>query len=47
MKLAELAPEAAPVGSPFDFRIGSAHKLEETDVRSAIESGEWGCVFFF
>src|SRR3954469_6225092 len=42
MKLAELAPEAAPVGSPFDFRIGSAHKLEETDVRSAIESGEWG-----
>lgn len=42
MKLAELAPEAPPVGSPFDFRIGAAQKLEETDIRSAIESGEWG-----
>jgi pyruvate formate lyase activating enzyme len=42
MKLAELAPEAPPTGSPFDFRIGSAQQLEETDIRSAIESGEWG-----
>ena len=42
MKLAALAPEAPPIGSPFDFRIGSAQKLEETDIRSAIESGDWG-----
>ncbi len=42
MKLTELAPEAPPVGSPYDFRIGSAQKLEETDIRSAIDSGDWG-----
>jgi pyruvate formate lyase activating enzyme len=42
MKLDELAPEAPPVGSPYDFRIGSAQKLEETDIHSAIESGDWG-----
>lgn len=42
MKLAELAPQAPPVGSPFDFRIGAAQEVEETDIHSAIESGEWG-----
>ena len=42
MKLADLAPEAPPVGSPFDYRIGSAQKLDETDLRSAIDSGDWG-----
>jgi pyruvate formate lyase activating enzyme len=42
MKLEALPPEAPPVGSPFDFRIGSAQKLNETDIRSAIESGDWG-----
>lgn len=42
MKLAALAPEAPPIGSPFDFRIGSAQKLDESDLRSAIDSGELG-----
>jgi pyruvate formate lyase activating enzyme len=42
MKLEALPPEAPPVGSPFDLRIGSAQKLDETDLRSAIESGDWG-----
>ena len=42
MKLAELAPEAPPVGSPYDFRIGSAQKLDETDIQSAMASGDWG-----
>ena len=42
MKLGELAPEAPPVGSPFDFRIGAAQKLDESDLRSAIDSGDWG-----
>jgi pyruvate formate lyase activating enzyme len=42
MKLTQLAPEAPPVGSPFDFRIGSAQKLDETDLRTAIDSGDWG-----
>jgi pyruvate formate lyase activating enzyme len=42
MKLAELAPEAPPVGSPYDFRIGSAQKVDETDIQSAVGSGDWG-----
>jgi pyruvate formate lyase activating enzyme len=42
MKLEALPPEAPPIGSPFDFRIGSASKADEIDVRSAIESGDWG-----
>ncbi|HEY6070892.1 MAG TPA: pyruvate formate-lyase-activating protein [Chthoniobacterales bacterium] len=42
MKLAAFPAEAPPIGSPFDFRIGAAQKLEETDIRSAIESGDWG-----
>lgn len=42
MQLAALPAEAPPIGSPFDFRIGSAQKLDETDLRSAIDSGEWG-----
>jgi len=42
MKLAELEPAAPPVGSPFDFRISEAHKIEETDIQSALQSGEWG-----
>ena len=42
MHLAELAPEAPPVGSPYDFRLGSAQKLDETDIQSAMASGDWG-----
>jgi len=42
MQLAALPAEAPPIGSPFDFRIGSAQKLDEADLRSAIDSGEWG-----
>jgi len=42
MKLDALPPEAPPIGSPFDFRIGAASKVDETDVRSAMESGNWG-----
>ncbi len=42
MKLEALQPEAPPVGSPFDFRIGAANKVDETDIRSAMENGEWG-----
>jgi len=42
MKLESLPPEAPPIGSPFDFRIGSASKVDEIDLREAVESGEWG-----
>jgi len=42
MKLAELEPTAPPVGSPFDFRVSKADKVDETDIQSALQSGEWG-----
>src|ERR1043166_3125763 len=42
MKLEALPAEAPPVGSPFDFRIGAANQVDETDVHAAIESGDWG-----
>jgi pyruvate formate lyase activating enzyme len=42
MKLAELEPAAPPVGSPFDFRISKADKVDETDIQSALRSGDWG-----
>ena len=41
MKL-EALEAAPPIGSPFDFRISKADKVDETDIRSALESGEWG-----
>ena len=42
MKLAALPQEAPPIGSPFDFRVGKAEKVDETDMQSALESGDWG-----
>jgi pyruvate formate lyase activating enzyme len=42
MKLEALEPEAPPIGSPFDFRISQANKVEETDIHAALESGDWG-----
>ena len=42
MKLAALPQEAPPIGSPFDFRVGKSEKVDETDMQSALESGDWG-----
>src|SRR6478672_6018780 len=42
MKLAELEPAAPPVGSPFDFRISKADKVDEIDIQSSLQSGDWG-----
>ena len=42
MKLAALPPETPPIGSPFDLRLSMAEKVDETDVKSALESGDWG-----
>src|SRR6516164_8223623 len=47
MKLAALAPEGPPIGSPFDLRLSMAEKVDETDVKSAMESGEWGFIHSF
>lgn len=36
-----------PVGSPYDFRIAAGEKVADTDIRSALESGEWGFMHSF
>ena len=47
MKLAELAPAAPPIGSPFDLRLAMGEKVDETDLKAALESGEWGFIHSF
>ena len=47
MHLAALPDEAPPIGSPFDFRVAMGEKVEETDIKSALESGEWGFIHSF
>lgn len=47
MKLEALAPEAPPIGSPFELRLAMGEKVDETDVKSAVENGEWGFIHSF
>lgn len=47
MKLEALPPETPPIGSPFDLRLAKAEKVDETDIRSALDSGDWGFIHSF
>jgi pyruvate formate lyase activating enzyme len=47
MKLETLEPAAPPIGSPFDLRVSVSEKVDETDIRSAMESGDWGFIHSF
>jgi pyruvate formate lyase activating enzyme len=47
MKLETLEPKAPPIGSPFDLRVGVSEKVDEMDIRSAMDSGEWGFIHSF
>src|SRR5215213_5634737 len=47
MKLEALVPETPAIGSPFDLRVSKADKVDETDIRSALESGDSGFVHSF
>ncbi|MFL6590124.1 MAG: pyruvate formate-lyase-activating protein [Chthoniobacterales bacterium] len=47
MKLETLAPETPAIGSPFDLRVSKADRIDETDIRSALESGDWGFIHSF
>jgi pyruvate formate lyase activating enzyme len=47
MKLEAMPPTAPPIGSPFDLRVGASKKVDEIDIRSAMESGEWGFIHSF
>ena len=47
MKLEALEPTAPPIGSPFDLRVAVSEKVDEVDIRSAMESGDWGFIHSF
>ena len=47
MKLNAMEPTAPPIGSPYDLRVSVSEKVDETDIRSAMESGEWGFIHSF
>ena len=41
------SPEVPLVASPYDLRVSLGEKASETDIRSAIDSGEWGFIHSF
>jgi pyruvate formate lyase activating enzyme len=41
------APDVPLMGSPYDLRVSMGEKVGETDVRSAIDNGDWGFVHSF
>jgi pyruvate formate lyase activating enzyme len=45
--VAEAAHAQVPVGSPYDYRVSAGEKVGENDVRSALESGDWGFMHSF
>ena len=47
MKLEAMPPTAPPIGSPFELRVGVSEKVDEIDIRSAMESGDWGFIHSF
>jgi len=47
MKLETLEPAAPPIGSPFDLRVSVSEKVDEMDIRSAMDSGDWGFIHSF
>ena len=47
MKLEAMEPIAPPIGSPFDLRVSVSEKVDEIDIRSAMESGDWGFIHSF
>jgi pyruvate formate lyase activating enzyme len=47
MKLNAMEPVAPPIGSPYDLRVSVSERVDEIDIRSAMESGEWGFIHSF
>ncbi|HEY0549685.1 MAG TPA: pyruvate formate-lyase-activating protein [Verrucomicrobiae bacterium] len=45
--VAEAANAQVPVGSPYDLRLSMGEKVGESDMRSAVESGDWGFMHSF
>ena len=40
-------PDVPLIGSPYDLRVSLGERVGETDIRSAVESGDWGFVHSF
>jgi pyruvate formate lyase activating enzyme len=40
-------PAVPLIGSPYDLRIGMSEKASDAEVKSALESGDWGFVHSF
>jgi pyruvate formate lyase activating enzyme len=38
---------AVPIGSPYELRIGMGEKVTEPDLKSALETGDWGFIHSF
>jgi pyruvate formate lyase activating enzyme len=47
MKLESANPDVPLIGSPYDLRIALGEKASETDIRAALDSGDWGFVHSF
>jgi len=47
MKLDAMEAAAPPIGSPYDLRVAVSEKVDETDIRSAMDNGEWGFIHSF
>src|SRR5688572_4078971 len=46
--ITEVENPAVPlIGSPYDLRVGLGEKVSEPDIKSALETGEWGFVHSF
>jgi pyruvate formate lyase activating enzyme len=41
------SPDVPLIGSPYDLRVALGEKVGETDIKSAVESGDWGFVHSF
>jgi pyruvate formate lyase activating enzyme len=40
-------PDVPLIASPYDLRVSMGEKVGDTDIRSAVESGDWGFVHSF
>lgn len=40
-------PDVPLIGSPYDLRVALGEKVGDTDIRSAVDSGDWGFVHSF
>jgi pyruvate formate lyase activating enzyme len=47
MELETANPDVPLIGSPYDLRLSLGEKAGETDIRAALESGDWGFIHSF